>query len=65
VDSVKKRENRIVAKKVENIGRKGGQMTIEGTIEKVEIVIGGIVVVIEKSEAAIKRQLNRNPQKML
>jgi len=65
VDSVKKRENRIVAKKVENIGQKDGQMTIEGIIEKVEIVIGGIVVVTEKSVAAIKRQLSRNPPKML
>jgi len=65
VDSVKKRENRIAAKKVESIRQKGGQMTIEGIIEKVEIVIGGIVVVTEKSVAAIKRQLNRNPPKML
>jgi len=65
VDFVKKRENRIVAKKVANIGQKGVQMTIEGTIEKVEIVIGGIVVEIKKNVAAKKTQQNRNPQKIL
>jgi len=61
VDFVEKREAGIIAKKVENIGPNGGQMIIEGPIEKVEIVISGVVVGIENQLVAIKRLVSQKP----